>query len=135
MEDAIRCTIAHHLDSAKLALRFRVPRERLTDNTAHNILCIVRELAVNAVRHGKASEIRIAGSIENGTLRFSVKDNGSGFNPDECPGTDEGHFGLQGVCERIKPYGGKLDVESSPGMGTKATVSIKIPDAGEGKTV
>ena len=134
MEDAIRCTIAHHLDSAKLALRFRVPRERLTDNTAHNILCIVRELAVNAVRHGKASEIRIAGSIENGTLRFSVRDNGCGFNPAECPGTDEGHFGLQGVRERIKPYGGKLDIESSPGAGTKATVSIRIPDSGERKT-
>lgn len=57
MDEALRQTVSPHVGEAQLDIRFNVPRERLSDNTAHAILRIVRELAVNAVRHGHATRV------------------------------------------------------------------------------
>jgi len=127
MDKAIRQTLSPHIGNAKLHIRFSLPRERFTDKTAHAILHILRELATNAVRHGQASHIRIAGSIEGGTLRFSVRDDGCGFNRMTAPGMDKGHFGLQGVKERVNQLEGDMKIESELGVGTKVTISIKVP--------
>ena len=89
------------------------------------ILRIIRELAVNAVRHGRATSIKVAGSVENGKLMFSVSDNGCGFDPASAPGVEAGHFGLQGIRERVAEFDGEMSVESEPGHGSKVTVSIK----------
>ena len=124
MNVAIRRTLARHLGETTLSVRFNIPRVKLTDNTANVILSIIRELSVNAIRHGHATEIKVAGSIDQSRLLFSVRDNGSGFDPQNSPGTLEGHFGLQGIRERLKRLSGTLKLESRPGMGTKAVVEL-----------
>ena len=126
---AISRTLLPHVEHVSLAIRFNVRRSLLTDNTAHDILRIIRELAVNAIRHGKATALRIAGSIEDNMLLFSVTDNGHGFDPENCPGVREGHFGLQGVRERLARFAGSLTIESSPGHGARAVVVLRIPTA------
>ena len=126
LDEAIRQTLAPHVGDAQLAVRFNVPRRLLTDNTAHAILRIIRELAVNAVRHGQARTIRVAGSREDGRLLFSVRDDGRGFDPRRCPGVAEGHFGLQGILERVEGLEGELNVRSAPGRGTKVTVALPL---------
>ena len=123
MNEAIRQTLAPHLGDARLVVRFDVARTRFADNFAHALLHIIRELATNAVRHGHATQIRIAGCIDRGRLLFSVADNGRGFDPRRCPGFEEGHFGLLGVRERIEGFEGELTVESGP-AGTKVTASM-----------
>ena len=125
MNEAIQQTLAPHVGDAKLSIRFNVPRERLSDNTTHSILHIIRELASNAVRHGNATEIKIAGAIENDRLLFSVSDNGCGFDPDNRPTVADGHFGLQGIQDRVDGFEGEMTIQSSPGKGTKVTISIK----------
>ena len=127
MNKAIRLTLSQTIGKADLAVRFNVPRSRFTDNTAHAILRIIRELAANAVRHGNATEIKIAGSLENDVLKFSVRDNGRGFDPDACPGVLDGHFGLQGVRERVASFEGDVQIESAPGKGTDVVISINAP--------
>ena len=97
---------------------------QLTDTTAHAVLNIARELTVNAVRHGHALRVRIAGEVKDGRVRFSVRDDGCGFDPSHAPGPSEGHFGLQGVKERINRLGGTLHIECAPGRGTEVTVEI-----------
>ena len=127
MDEAIRQTLAPNVGDAKLAVRFAVPREHITDNTAHAILRIIRELTVNAIRHGKAKSVRIAGSVENGKLLFSVADDGSGFDPASAPGVPEGHFGLQGIRERVKMFGGSFEIVRRPDGGMRAIVRLPIP--------
>ena len=122
---AIRRTLKPHAEDATLAIRFSVPRAKLTDKTAHAILRIIRELTVNAIRHGQAKTIRIAGAGEDGRILFSVTDDGSGFDPETRPGIAEGHFGLEGVAERIRDFDGKMSIESAPGKGTKVTICLK----------
>ena len=125
MDKAIRLTVTPQIGPTSLAVRFAVPRERISDNSAHAILRIIRELAVNAVRHGRATSIKVAGSVENGKLMFAVSDNGCGFDPSSAPGVEDGHFGLQGIRERVAAFDGEMSVDSAPGRGAKITISIK----------
>ena len=127
MNAAITLALGQIVNRKILSVRFNVPRNRLSDSTAHAILQIIRELAANAIRHGHATSIKIAGSIEGEKLRFSVRDNGDGFDPEDIPGIEDGHFGLQGIRERIELLDGQMDVESGRGQGTKVTVAFTIP--------
>ena len=126
MDEAIRHTLAPHAAGAELAVRFNVPRERLSDNMAHAVLRIVRELTVNAVRHGRATKVWIAGSVDNGRMMFSVRDNGCGFDPASAPGFAEGHYGLTGISERVETFEGDFSLESAPGKGAKATITLNL---------
>ena len=125
MNEAIRQTLEPYSDDAAISIRFFIPREILSDSTAHTILRIIRELVVNAIRHGHADKVRVAGALEDGKLLFSVTDNGCGFDPENRPGLADGHFGLEGVAERARTLGGELAVDSRRGHGTRATVTIR----------
>lgn len=123
---AIRRTLAPHLGDVLLSLDIQVPRAKLSDNTFHSILCITRELAVNAIRHGRACHLAIVGRLTAENLTFSVSDDGCGFDPDHHPGMDEGHFGLQGITERLDTLGGEMQISSQLGKGSTITVRIKL---------
>jgi signal transduction histidine kinase len=122
--EAVKRTVRPGAGDAVVSVRFNVRRALLSDTTAHAVLNIVRELTVNAVRHGHARHVRVAGEQKGGTVRFSVSDDGCGFVPSTCPGPNEGHFGLQGIRERINRLGGKIEITSEMGRGTKVTVEI-----------
>ncbi len=126
MTEAIERTLEPHAVGAKVSVRFNVPRERLSDSETHTILRIVRELAVNAIRHGKATAVKVAGECHGNTISFSVTDNGCGFDPATAPGPEQGHFGFLGIRERLNDFGGSFHLESAPGKGAKATISIKL---------
>lgn len=127
MTDAIRKTILPVIGDAKLSLRFNVPRSRLLDSTAHSILCIIRELAANAIRHGLATQIRIAGEFHDDRLSFSVRDNGCGFDTTNYVGLAEGHFGLEGIRERVERLDGSFEISSTARAGTRAEIALPIP--------
>ena len=129
MNEAIRQTLAPHCGGVSLSVRFNASRRRLPDNTVHAILRIIRELVVNAIRHGKASSVKVAGSAEGERLLFSVRDDGCGFNPAAIPGIADGHFGLQGIRERLSNLNGSLHIDSAPGKGTRITVSLTLSES------
>lgn len=125
---AIHKTLRQNLSDTALAIRFPVSRQGLPDETVHAVLRIIRELVSNAFRHGKATRIRIAGIRDAHELKFAVRDNGCGFDPETAPGICEGHFGLQGISERLEHLDGSLDLRSAPGRGTRVCVTIPLPD-------
>ena len=127
MTKAVLRTLQPHVNDSRLAVRFNVPRARLSDNTAHALLRVIRELVVNAIRHGNASSIKVAGTLEKEKLRCSVSDNGRGFDAENAPGVQQGHFGLQGIRERIDGIGGTFEITSAPGRGTKAVITLSAP--------
>ena len=54
---------------------------------------------------------------------FSVRDDGSGFDPDECrPGS-----GLGNMVDRVAALGGTLDITSAPSRGTEVTGRVPLP--------
>ena len=126
LSDAIRTTLAPLCDGVELAVSFDIRRSHFDDTTVHATLCIIRELVSNAIRHGRATKIRVAGEYHDGTLSFSVCDNGCGFAPSSAPGPSLGHFGLEGIRERAERLDGTVEVLSEPDKGTRANVKLKI---------
>ena len=126
VDEAIRITLRPHLGESRLALRFNVARTLIPDTTFHAILCICRELVVNALRHGGASTIRIAGAIDGRRILFSVTDDGCGFDPESRPGMEEGHFGLEGVLERARALDGSVRIDSRAGRGTRVSLNLAL---------
>ena len=125
--EAVRKALSPFADEASTPVRFSVRRSDFPDPAAHAILSIIRELAANAIRHGHASTVRVAGCTDNGQLLFSVTDDGCGFDPQRCAGMAEGHFGLSGVRDRLKRLDGTLSISSTPGKGARVTVKLPIP--------
>ena len=123
---AIRKTLEPIAHGLTIRLRFDARRARFSESQAHAVLSIIRELTSNAVRHGRAGEVQIAGECHDERLSFSIRDNGCGFEPKTRPGPAQGHFGLQGVRERIRPYGGELEIDSRPGGPTRIRVTLRL---------
>ena len=126
INEAVRITLRPYLDRTHLRVRLNIPRSRLSDHTTHAMIKIIRELTANALRHGNAQNITIAGAIDNGRLLFSVRDDGCGFDPSHIPGPEHGQFGLQGISERIRPFDGKMSIASEDGGGTRVVISLKL---------
>lgn len=126
MNSAILRTLTPHVGAKRVDVRFDAPRRRLSDNTAHAVLRIIRELTVNAFRHGGATRVKIAGALDGDRLLFSVTDDGCGFDPDAAPGILQGHFGLAGIQERARQLDGGMEITSAPGKGAKIRVVVSI---------
>jgi PAS domain S-box-containing protein len=85
---------------------------------------MIRELVVNAVKHGAAKNITIELSQEGDFLWAAVVDDGLGFDVDIAlleTETSTG-FGLFSIRERLAFQAGKLDIDSVVGKGTRATI-------------
>ena len=79
------------------------------------------EALQNVAKYANASTARLRLVDRDGTVSFTVTDDGTGFDPARTPlGT-----GLQGMKDRLEALGGTLTVDSSPGAGT--TVGGAIP--------
>ena len=99
-----------------------LPRE-----VASSLFRIVQEVLTNSARHAKASQISIILSLVGDDLHLTIEDDGVGFDVTKVlPQTIENQkYGLFGVQERVIAFDGKLQVESTPGVGT--TIYVRIP--------
>ncbi len=106
----VELDIMERIDALPVAVRTTVYR-------------VVQEAVTNAIRHAKASVVRISAAVRDATIEVVVSDDGIGA-PD---GVREGH-GLIGMRERVALVGGELNVESKP---TGFTVFARLPFAAE----
>ena len=125
LTEAVTRTIAPHLNGCTAFVRFNVPRENLSESLTHAILRIIRELVVNAIRHGRAHHVKIAGEMHGETVAFAVRDDGCGFAPATAPGPEQGHFGLLGIRERVEGYSGTFTIDTAPGRGTRIAITME----------
>lgn len=90
----------------------------------------VRELLLNALKHSGVREACLAMiRTTDGQCRIIVEDKGSGFDTANIkPGASSG-FGIFSIQQRLLYMGGTLEIESTPGRGTKAVLSIPIGHA------
>jgi signal transduction histidine kinase len=75
----------------------------------------------NVAKYAEASRATVSLAQTNGTLAFTVTDDGVGFDPAEV----EHGTGLQGMVDRLEAIGGDVRVRSTPGEGT--TVLGRVP--------
>jgi signal transduction histidine kinase len=75
----------------------------------------------NVAKYAEAASAEVALAEDDGVLRFRVRDDGRGFDPD----TVQRGIGLQSMADRVDAIGGWLDISSAPGSGT--TVGGAVP--------
>ena len=99
------------------------------------LLRISQEAVTNTVKHSSASSVRIDLDFGDQNIVLEVKDNGSGFTPDNSAGPSEGHFGILGMSERAKRVDGQVSITSQPGRGTVVRVVLPITPSKLPKTI
>lgn len=90
------------------------------------VFSAARELLSNVVRHADASGVAVRLAEANGDLVLVVEDDGRGFPPglpDER--LADGHIGLAAQRVRIESAGGRMELFSAPGDGTR--VEVRVP--------
>jgi two-component system NarL family sensor kinase len=95
------------------------PQEQLLFSAA-------RELLANVVAHADAGLVSVRLSDVNGSLELVVEDDGKGFPPERLgQQLAGGHVGLASQRFRVEAAGGRLDLLSAPGRGTR--IAILVP--------
>jgi signal transduction histidine kinase len=101
----------------------------LPDTTTHELTQIVREALNNAVRHGRATDVRVTLAAAASGIELAVRDNGHGFNGASTPDAD-GYLPLAdqpwSIRERTDALGGRLRVRSQAGEGAEISLSLPI---------
>jgi len=85
---------------------------------------IAREAMINALRHSRASLIRISLAFTPTSIEVLVADNGHGKSDLLLVGGRSGHFGLQTMAERAARVRGKLSISSSADNGTSVKLTV-----------
>ena len=84
---------------------------------------VVQEALTNTVRHAGASHVSIRAYARNDEIFIEVKDNGKGITrKDPVSGQS---WGILGMHERARHFGGSLTISGRPGLGT--TIELRIP--------
>ncbi len=87
----------------------------------------VRELLVNVAKHAKVHEAAVSIAVQGGKVAVSVTDAGVGFDPALTAGQGVGsRFGLVSVRERVAYVDGSFKLDSIPGDGTAATITVPL---------
>jgi signal transduction histidine kinase/streptogramin lyase len=99
------------------------PRD-LQPTIRDEIYRIAREALRNAVTHAGARNIETEVAYTEREFRLRIRDDGQGI-PSEILGQGRpGHYGLSGMRERAKQFGGKLEIWSGAGTGTEIELTI-----------
>lgn len=118
--------------SALIEVRADGNLSRVPDFIAGNLLLFVQEAVHNSLKHGHPRQVMIEIRLLDDPDRISlaVRDDGAGFTPGAEAGVEQGHFGLQGMRERVERLDGSLRIQSAPGKGTTlhAEVPLRIYD-------
>ena len=93
------------------------------------LLNLVREALSNAVRHGRAARIILALTVLDGVPTLEIADDGVGFDVSHDPGPR--HHGLANMRARAAAIGGRLDIRSTPGSGTRVIVELPLNELRE----
>lgn len=109
-------TVERHtdLDEEEIPTTLKVPMFR-----------ILQEALNNAVKHSRCDHIQVGLSRSGGRIRLQVRDNGTGMPPPPMKSELDGQsgMGLASMRERAELSGGRFEIESRPGEGTRIRVS------------
>jgi len=113
-------------DAAGILWQVDLPPQEifLSARDARNVLGIAGEALANARRHAGARCISMRLAVSGGTAALTIADDGCGFDPGGLPDDTQHpdgqrHFGMKILRARAAQLGGRLEIASQPGSGTR----------------
>jgi len=107
---------------AAVIFRHDLPGPRLPPPLETAIFRIVQESLSNVRKHAEAGRVTVEVVREADLVRIRVSDDGRGFDPKAVP---EDRFGLEGIRQRARLFGGEPRFEAAPGHG--CTIAVELP--------
>lgn len=100
----------------------------LPEHVRLTLFRIYQTALTNVIRHAEAKNISVNFSFDKEQIILEIQDDGKGFEVPKRIRTlaRRGHFGLAGAVERAEAIGGKLEVDSAPGKGTRLRVIVPV---------
>lgn len=86
---------------------------------------ILQEGITNILRHAESREAGLDLDFREDEVLLRLWDEGKGFDPDTASDPQEGHYGLDGLKNRVELIRGKLDISSEPGKGCR--IEARLP--------
>ena len=124
LEDLLAPLIARGIDA-----RLEEPAGalELSRETEQVVFRTAQEALRNVVEHAAARKTVVRLEHPNGALRLSVEDDGRGFTEEELARRRaEDHLGLSLLADRASEIGGRLEIDSEPGQGTRVVLEVPV---------
>ncbi|MBU0587786.1 MAG: PAS domain-containing sensor histidine kinase [Gammaproteobacteria bacterium] len=119
------------VQSAELELEWQLAVDdealALPEPLAMAVFRIFQEMLSNVGRHARAQRLKVQIAMQGGLLTLSVQDDGRGAAPQVFEAADA--YGVMGMRERARHFGGRIDITSTPGEGTQMCLSVSTEPA------
>ena len=102
-----------------------VPELALNAHARHGLFLVLKESLNNVVKHSGAGEVWLRAALAGRTLSLAIEDNGHGF---VAGPTESGSDGLRNMQQRLAEIGGRCQVTSGVGAGTRVRLELELPD-------
>lgn len=99
-------------------------------NVAGTVFAIIEEAVNNARKHAGGAPIHISVQQHGNALLATVRDEGPGFDTNAVTSnySERGSLGMVNMRDRARLIDGKFSLESTPGRGTRVSVSVPLTD-------
>lgn len=129
---ALEWLVSENARRHKITTRLKVNGEerRLPPEVELACFRITQEALNNTAKHAEATGAAVELSFGTGWCRLSISDNGKGFEspPVIADLAGRGRMGMMGIHERAGLLGGNVSVRTSPGGGTRVSVTLPLND-------
>jgi signal transduction histidine kinase len=103
------------------------PGLRLEPNAEALMFRTAQEALRNVMTHSKAANVDVSVVLDTSHAGLAIADDGRGFsNAQAQAARDDGHLGLRVLADMARDAGGKLDIDSEPGRGTRVWLEVPV---------
>jgi signal transduction histidine kinase len=126
LKDALQaeCERMMRRESIKVELSLADVPHSLPASAALCLFRIAQEALRNVTRHSGARKVAVQLTQEDGGVRLAVADDGQGF--DFAQARQHASLGLASMRERVRLVGGRLEIDSAPGRGTRIDAWVPV---------
>jgi len=141
LESALRWYVDGYCERSKISVEMQLTpgfSDGLPRDFALSLFRIVQECLTNVHRHSESAWAQIAVRRSSSEITLEVRDHGKGMSPElqlKISAGESSGVGLRGIRERIRQFGGRLEVHANEG-GTRVISTLPLPkvEASEAKT-
>jgi signal transduction histidine kinase len=116
----LRAGVDSLVERFDLPVEADLPATRFPAEIEASAYFIVAEALTNVIKHAHARRAGVTAAVSDGVLRVEVRDDGVG-------GADPRGHGLMGIADRASALGGRVEIESPPGGGTRVAADLVLP--------
>jgi len=119
---ALKAHIERYQQQTGIQVHFQAENleQRFSPEVENSAFRVVQEALTNVARYAWVSEIQASVCAEDSSLTIRVEDHGQGFDLALLK-DDNRSFGIEGMRERTILAGGKFEIDSRPGVGTRVS--------------